>query len=618
MNVSSTKSRRAAARLRPVLRICLALLFLCLCLAAEVCAAAPDQDIIILYTNDVHCGVDDHIGYAGLSLYKKQMLLKTPYVALVDAGDAIQGAPMGSLTEGRAIIELMNETGYDVAVPGNHEFDYGMQTFLDCASRLRCGYIACNFMDLRSGKRVFDGSRILSFGDTRVGFVGVCTPESISKSTPKYFMDAEGAFIYGFDGDETGDGLYGAVQAEIDHVRAEGADYVILVGHLGEHNVTDRWSAGSLISHIHGADALIDGHSHEVTPEMEAVDADGRSIPVTQTGTKLAHIGKLTIGTDGSIRTELVDHVDAMNDAHMYTVRRGDTLGAIAKRELGDWQRWGEIYELNSEKIGRPERMPVGIALTIPSSSVFMGRGDRAGYGDPQIVKVLKRIRGDYQEALKTVLGRTEFDLAATRPDGEWLVRNQETNLGDLAADAFRAAVGADIGCINGGGLRADIRAGSITYNDVLTVMPFSNTVCMAEVTGQQILDCLELGASGYPEQFGGFLQVSGLTYTIDSKVPSSVRRDAQGVFQDVEGERRVKDVMTDDGPLDPARVYTLASSNYYLKENGDGVRFDSERILKDAVITDVDSLTQYIASFGGSVPEEYRSPDGQGRIRIE
>ncbi len=585
------------------------------CFSAAAFAAVPDQDIVILYTNDVHCGVDDHIGYAGLSLYKKQMLKNTPYVALIDAGDAIQGAPIGSLSEGRYIIELMNETGYDIAVPGNHEFDYSMEDFFDCAQMLRCGYISCNFTDLRTGKQVFEGSRILTFGNVKAGFVGISTPESITKSTPAHFQDKNGNYIYSFLEDMTGDSLYKAVQEEIDRVREAGADYVILVGHLGEHNVTERWSAGALLSHVRGADVLIDGHSHEVTGGTVMKDADGRDVIVTQTGTKLEHIGKLTIGTDGTVRTELVDFVDSMNDAHNYTVRPGDTLGAIAKRELGDWMRWTEIWEKNSEKIGKPERMPAGIVITIPNSSVFMGNGSRAGYGDPHTVQVLKRIRAKYQDSLMTVLGKTDFDLIATDKDLKWKVRNQETNLGDLVADAYRVTLGADAAFVNGGGVRADISAGSITYNDALNVQPYRNTVCMAEVTGQQILDCLELGASAYPEQKGGFLQVSGMSYCIDTSVPSSVKTDEKGVFLGVEGAYRVTDVLIGGEPLEPDRKYTLAASDYYLKNGGDGITFTSESILKDAVYTDVDSFAEYLRMMGGTVSEEYRDPAGQGRI---
>ena len=89
----------------------------------SITAFAQDNDIIVLYTNDVHCGVDDNIGYAGLALYKKQMQQQTPYVILADAGDAIQGAPIGTLSEGGYLVDIMNQVGYDFAIPGNHEFD---------------------------------------------------------------------------------------------------------------------------------------------------------------------------------------------------------------------------------------------------------------------------------------------------------------------------------------------------------------------------------------------------------------------------------------------------------------------------------------------------------------
>ena len=121
-----------------------------------------DQDIVVLYTNDVHCAIDENIGYGGLALYKKQMMNQTPYVTLVDAGDAIQGAPVGTLSEGGYIIDIMNQTGYDVAVPGNHEFDYGMPSFLELAGKLNCGYYSCNFISTASGQSVFAPYKMIS------------------------------------------------------------------------------------------------------------------------------------------------------------------------------------------------------------------------------------------------------------------------------------------------------------------------------------------------------------------------------------------------------------------------------------------------------------------------
>ena len=175
--------------------------------ATEITAQAAEQDIVILYTNDVHCGVDDNIGYAGLALYKKEMQAQTPYVTLVDAGDAIQGAPIGTLSDGGYIIDIMNQVGYDFAIPGNHEFDYGMPRFLELSGKLNCGYYSCNFTNLATGAPVFAPYKMMDYGDTQVAFVGVSTPESFTKSTPTYFQDANGNYIYGFCEDESGQAL---------------------------------------------------------------------------------------------------------------------------------------------------------------------------------------------------------------------------------------------------------------------------------------------------------------------------------------------------------------------------------------------------------------------------
>ena len=174
-----------------LLSLLLAMAMVCsLTAGMPVTAFGADQDIVVLYTNDVHCGVDDNIGYAGLALYKKQMQQQTPYVTLVDAGDAIQGAPIGTLSEGGYLIDIMNYVGYDVAVPGNHEFDYGMSRFLELAGRLNCGYYACNFMDKATGATVFAPYKMIAYGDTKIAYVGVSTPESFTKSTPAYFQDS--------------------------------------------------------------------------------------------------------------------------------------------------------------------------------------------------------------------------------------------------------------------------------------------------------------------------------------------------------------------------------------------------------------------------------------------
>lgn len=535
--------------------------------APPLTALAQAHDIIVLSTNDVHCGVDDNIGYAGVALYKEKMKEVTPYVTLVDAGDAIQGAPIGTLSEGEYIIDIMNEVGYDIAVPGNHEFDYKVPRLLELAKRLNAGYTSANFMDLTTGQPVFAPYRILQYDDTKVAYVGVTTPESFTKSTPAYFQDANGNYIYGFSEDETGAKLYASVQSAVDAARAEGADYVIMVGHLGTDGITPRWNVESVVANTNGIDAVIDGHSHEIYNKT-AANKDGKQIPITQTGTKLQNIGKLTLKTDGSITAELVDHVGA------------DQAGPAAA--LGD-------------------------------ASVKAG--------DPNVQIFINNIKQQFAQTLKTVIGHTDVELTVNDPDtGLRAVRSAETNLGDLTADAYRAITGAQIGFSNGGGIRASIKAGDITYNDALTVFPFGNQACMIEATGQQIKDALEMAARNLPEENGGFLQVSGLSYTINKAVPSSVVLDEKRNFMGVSGAYRVSDIMVGSEPLDLNKTYTVASHNYMLIEGGDGMTmFKGSNVLKKDVAADVDVLYQYLnTSLGGNVGEEYANPRGQGRITIK
>ena len=585
--------------------------------APALAAETPDQEIIILYTNDVHCGVTDNIGYAGLALYEKQMKEETPYVALVDAGDAIQGAPIGTLSEGGDIVSIMNQVGYDFAIPGNHEFDYGMDRLLELSDQLNCGYYSCNFTDLRTGESVFEPYKIMDFGQVQVAFVGATTPESFTKSTPKYFQDDSGNYIYGFCEDETGQALYSRIQETVDEARTAGADYVILVGHLGNAGITPRWASQAVVANTDGIDAVIDGHSHETVASTTLKNKDGEDVLLTQTGTKLADIGKMTIGTDGTITAELVDQVTGGEAGASYTVQRGDSLSRIAKRELGSYNLWNVIYEANRDQLSNPNVIRPGQVLTIPGSQT--AEGGKAE--DPQTAQFIANIEAQFQETLNTVLATTSVDLTVNDPaTGERRVRSGETNLGDLTADAYRYVLGAEIGFSNGGGIRDSIAAGNITYNDTLRVFPFGNMGCVAEVTGQQIKDALEMGARNYPEENGALQQVSGLTYTIDSSIPSSVQLDDKRNFVAVTGPYRVTDIMVNGEPLDLNRTYNLASHNYLLKDGGDGMTmFAGCNIVKDEVMADVDLLSAYVRdNLGGVVGEEYANPAGQGRILIK
>lgn len=584
--------------------------------ATELTAQAADQDIVVLYTNDVHCGVDDNIGYAGLALYKKEMQAQTPYVTLVDAGDAIQGAPIGTLSDGGYIIDIMNQTGYDFAIPGNHEFDYGMARFLELSGKLNCGYYSCNFINLALGAPVFAPYKMFTYGDTRVAFVGVSTPESFTKSTPAYFQDGNGNYLYGFCEDESGQALYNQIQAAVDGARGQGAEVVILVGHLGNEGVSGQWTSEQIIKNTNGIDAVIDGHSHE-TYDKTCSNKDGKDVIVTQTGTKLKNIGKMTIKPDGTITTEMVVEVP---DAGFttYTVKKNDSLSRIAKRTLGSSDAWPAIYNANRDRIRKSDVLTVGTVLTIPGGSMETEGGK---FVDAATDAYIKKIQAQYSESLKVVLGHTEVELTIKDPEtGNRAVRNAETNLGDLCADAFRYQLEADIGLMNGGGIRDSITAGNITYNDTLKVFPFGNMGCVAEVRGQQIKDALEMAAKDCPQESGGFLHVSGITYTVDTSVPSNVKLDEKGNFKSVSGAYRVGDILVNGEPLDMNKTYTVASHNYMLKSGGDGMSmFAGARVVKDDVMVDVDILSSYISEkLGGNVGTDYGNPRGQGRITIK
>lgn len=531
--------------MKKLLSVFLALtLVFALCGGALAAEETTGNDIVVLYTNDVHCGVEDNIGYAGLVAYEKEMLETTPYVTLVDIGDAIQGGPLGTLTTGEALVNIMNEVGYDVATMGNHEFDYGMARFQELAAMLECGYVSCNFVDLSTGDTVFPAYKMISYGDTDVAYIGISTPETYTKSTPTYFQDENGNYIYSFSENN----LPEMVQDAIDEATAAGAEYIVAVGHLGVDEQSAPYRSTDIIAETTGLDVFLDGHSHSVIASQEVEDADGNTVILSSTGTKFENIGKLTIAADGTITTELVSD-----------------------------------YETK----------------------------------DADMQAFIDNVNAEFEEITSEVVAESSVNLTGYAEDGTRLVRNQETNIGDLVADAYRVVGDADIGWANGGGIRADIPAGEITYGDIIEVHPYSNQLCVVETTGQQILNALEMASASCPNESGGFLQVSGLSYTIDTTIPSSVVTDDRGMFVEVDGERRVKDVMVGDEPIDPDATYTLASHDYMLKEGGDGINmFMNDKLIVDESMPDNQVLITYIVDhLDGVVPADYAEP--QGRITV-
>ena len=545
------------------LLLLIAMVFTLLCGAAFADdASARSADVVILFTSDVHCGVDQGFGYAGLAAVRDYLVKKGDSVILVDDGDNIQGEPIGTMTKGKALVDLMGQMGYSIAIPGNHEFDYGMDQFLALAKKSKVEYISCNFN--REGELVFKPYVIRSLGGAKVAFVGVSTPKTLTSSTPRYFQNENGEFIYGFFQDETGEGVYNAVQKAVDDARAEGADYVVVMGHMGDEEECHPWTYSDVISNTNGIDVFLDGHSHD-TNQVVMKNKDGEDVLRSACGTKLSCIGWCRIAKDGKISTGL------------YT-----------------WNNEGSVPEM----LGLQNKM------------------DKAVKAASKILdKKLKEV-----VATSSVL-MTVNDPTAVDENGKpiRMVRRAETNLGDLCADAYRFQSGADIAFVNGGGVRANIPAGKITLSNILSVHPFGNAMCVIEVKGQQILDALEWGARKVPGENGGFLQVSGLSYEIHSYLPDPCKADEAGLFTGIEGERRVQNVLVGGEPIDPEATYTLASHDYMLLNNGDGyTMFAGAKLLQDRVKLDNQVLIDYITqTLGGVIGEQYAELAGAGRIVI-
>ncbi len=526
--------------------------------------AEPEKngDIVILYTSDIHCGIDQGFGYAGLEQVRDYLVRQGNDVILVDNGDNIQGEAIGTMTKGEALIGLMNKMGYSVAIPGNHEFDYGIKQFLSLAEKAEFPYVSCNFN--YKGELIFNPYVIRELAGKKVAFVGVTTPETLTSSSPTSFQDESGAFVYGFLQDETGDALYNAVQNAVDDARAEGADYVIVLAHLGNQAECTPWTYGDVISNTGGFDAMLDGHSHD-TDQVIVKNKDGQEIPRSACGTKMACIGFCRIAADGEV-----------------------TAG---------------IYTWNND-VAAPKLLCIenGMAREVEAAT-------------DELKAVLKRV------VARSEVELTIYDPSAVDANGRpiRMVRRAETNLGDLCADAYRNQAGADIAFINGGGIRVSIKRGDISLEDIYNVNPFGNMLCMIEVTGQQILDALEWGARSVPGECGGFVQVSGLSYEIHSYIESSCEADADGMFKGVLGERRVKNVLVGGKPLDPAKSYRLAGHDFMLLSGGDGFSmFKDAKLLLNRVKLDNQVLIDYITeTLGGSIGGEYDDPYGQGRITI-
>lgn len=507
------------------------------CLLVSSCSVSEDnpvdtgqdrksKSIVILYDNDAHCHIDGYTHLAGLR--DAILAADTAYVGITSSGDFLNGDVAGAISRGQYIADIVRTVGYTAIAPGNHEFDFGTDRLFELIPRLGAPVVCANLYKSGADSPVCHTYTIRSFGEKRVGFVGATTPEA---------MEAEAYSFYDKDGKQTYDlrtnQVFDLVQQSVDSARNAGADYVVVLAHLGEATSTTGVDSHTLISKTHGVDVLLDGHTHSVVAHDAVNNANSQSIGVTQTGTAFKYIGKLVISPEGKISTELVS-IDDVPYTNTHVTATTDSVKTLMASET-----------------------------------------DR-------------------------VVGKCDFDLIMRDANNVQLPRKGESNLCDLVADAFRLRTGADIGLINGGGIRNGLPAGTLTYGSAISVLPFYNLTCTIEATGEMIVNMLRKCIEMYPEEDGNFAQVSGMKYTVHT---------ISHTVSDVTVLNR------DNGKYEPIvadKTYTIGTNDYYTA--------GFYGILRDAKVVKLttDQICKTLADFiekdlGGVVGDDYRQP--QGRI---
>ena len=534
------------------------------------------EDIKILYTNDIHSYIanttKDKEGneVAALRLnniagYYKKLKNDFKNVMLVDAGDEVQGAIYGAIDRGVDMINIMNNVGYDLACPGNHDFDYGMDAFKGFVQEANYPYISCNFKE-SNGKNVLDAYKIFEIGGAKIGFVGISTPSTITTSTPTFFQNSKGEFIYTFDGQYKKEDLYNSVQETVDEIKNK-VDYVIALGHLGVGIDEQKLGITSIdvINNTTGLDAFIDGHSHTLMEKKIVKSKDDKDVVLTQTGFYLeSGFGVMDITKDGNINTTLVNNIEDKDDN---VKNLEDALIDKVNNQLG-------------QKIA-----------TLDKNLYIMTPGN------------------DRQRIVRA----RETNMGNIASDSIYWYINESKKLD------------CDIAFVNGGGLRTGIDAGDVTYLSCKSVMPFGNQICLIKTKGINIKNAIEMGVNvvdgwndewNSPAENGGFIHAAGLKYDVDCNVPCHVKTDSSGMFVSVDGEYRVKNLMVynkntkEYEPLDDNKEYLLGGINYLLRNQGNGLTmFSDSEVVLDYIDEDYTVFAKYFMAFDNTKINNQNSP---------
>ena len=494
------------------------------------------DEIVVLYSSDINGGVAENLGVSGMAAYANEMKATHKYVELVDAGNAIGGSVLASVSKGEYVVEALNAAGYTMAVPGTKEFSYDVNEFVNnISTEADYEYLSCNFRVNGTEGHLLSRYKIVAYGDTKVAYIGISDPDIINQQEA-HFKLSDGTNLYTFEGVKGEEELYASVQTAIDDAKAAGADYVIAIGNL--RNTTDGFNARSVIQNTSGINAFINSNSGKAVSGEQVKDKDGTVAMLTSPGAGLNNIGVLTIDAGKSLTTQLITS---------YKLRDVKTADAV------------------------------------------------------------EDLTAEYSAGLKTAFATTSSRLEAASASGSRTIEAGETNLGDLVADAYRAVTGADVALVDASEVATSISVGGISYNDVIRALPENDGISVAQISGFDLMDALEMSVRLYPAKNKNFLQVSGITFDIQEAVLTSVSVDGLGNFVSVDSDYRVTNVMIGGKPIDLMETYTVAGSNSLLNGETGYTMLTNGPLAKLNVMTDNLALITFISdNLKGSVGGAY------------
>lgn len=422
------------------------------CRSAAVVAGSNsnnNRSIVILYENDVHCGIDGYAKMAGL----RDAIRDTADVAVVSCGDFIQGDIVGALSHGQYIIDIMKTVGYDAVTLGNHEFDYYVPRLQELLTDLNVPVTCVNFTDA-DRNRIYLPFVIKKMGGKTVAFIGAVTPVTMI-SEEFAFYDKSGKLIY----DLCPQDVFQQVQEQVDAVRQLGADYVVILSHLGERPTTMNVDSHLMISNTTGIDVVLDGHTHSTIPTETVMNRDGKPVIITQAGTKFKDFGKLLICPDGRMSTTLLHSADVPYE-NVLVKHTTDSIKALCN-------------EITQQPVFK-----CSFALRILDDE---GR-EQVRMGETNAGDIL-------MDAFREVSGTDIGIMNAGSIRSDMIIKNE----------------------------KEDKNEGNVTLGDVIAMLPYDNNMVVINATGAQILDVLTKATRFLPKAYADFPQVSGLKFTANT-----------------------------------------------------------------------------------------------------